>query len=179
MATLPALNEMNIDYFRQPVNGPMGAWPILIRYASIGLLAWIIMMGSRVVKQYVTETMMQQAWRLLIYTTVLGGISYEYINWTSIAGAQDQFKVGLSIIWGLYALGLVVYGISRKQKYLRLAAIVLFVITILKLFVFDLAEAGTITKTVSFITLGVILLLVSYLYNRYKDVLFGDEKAGA
>lgn len=171
LATLPTLNEMNINYFKKDGDAPSGAWPLMIRYAILALLVWIITMGSRIVKLYIVETVMQQAWRLLIYLTVLGIISYEYINWTSIAGAQDQFKVGLSIIWGLFALGLVVYGIRRKQKYLRLAAIVLFVITILKLFVFDLAEAGTITKTVSFITLGVILLLVSYLYNRYKEVL--------
>jgi len=171
IAVLPALNDLNVGYFRQQTQVPKGAWSIAMRYATIGLLAWIIMMGSRIVRLYIVDTIMQQAWRLLIYLTVLGIISYEYINWTSMAGAQDQFKVGLSIIWGLFALGLVVYGIRRKQKYLRLAAIVLFVITILKLFVFDLAEAGTITKTVSFITLGVILLLVSYLYNRYKDVL--------
>ncbi len=176
---LPSFNEMTIGYFKHGSHSHLGAWHIVMRYIAIALVAWMMAMGTRIVKQYVTETMPQQGWRLLIYITVLGIISYEYINWTSIAGARDQFKVGLSIIWGLYALGLVVYGISRKQKYLRLAAIVLFVITILKLFLFDLAEAGTITKTISFITLGVILLLVSYLYNRYKDILFGDEKAGA
>jgi uncharacterized membrane protein len=134
-------------------------------------------MATRTVREYVTEPLGKQGWWLLVYAVVLSIVSYEYINWTTIAGGSDQFKVGLSIIWGLFALALVVYGIRKKQKYVRLAAIVLFVITILKLFLFDLAEAGTITKTVSFITLGVILLLVSYLYNRYKEILFGDEKA--
>jgi uncharacterized membrane protein len=51
-------------------------------------------------------------------------------------------------------------------------------ITLIKLFMYDLAGAGTITKTVSFISLGVLLLVVSFLYNKYKDVLFGDGDSG-
>jgi uncharacterized membrane protein len=69
---------------------------------------------------------------------------------------------------------LVILGIRNKQKHLRLAAIVLFLATLIKLFLYDLAGSGTITKTISFISLGVLLLVVSYLYNRYKEVLFGD-----
>lgn len=179
MAGLPVLNNMTIGYFKYGSLSHLGAGHIVMRYTTIALVAWIISMGARIVKQYITESILQQAWSLLVYITVLGIISYEYVNWTSVAGAQDQYKVGLSIIWGLFALALIVYGIRKKQKYMRLAAIVLFVITILKLFVYDLAEAGTITKTISFISLGVILLLVSYLYNRYKDVLFGEEKTEA
>jgi len=80
----------------------------------------------------------------------------------------------LSILWGVYALALVVLGIRKKQKHLRLAGIALFLVTLIKLFLYDLAGAGTITKTVSFISLGVLLLVVSFLYNKYKEVLFGE-----
>lgn len=174
---LPALNSMTMEYFADGgANSWLGIWNILARYFTMGLVVLLLIMGTRVVREYVAEPLGKQGWWLLVYTVVLGVVSYEYINWTTIAGGRDQYKVGLSIIWGLFALALVVYGIRKKQKYVRLAAIVLFVITILKLFLYDLAEAGTITKTISFITLGVILLLVSYLYNRYKEILFGDEK---
>nr|WP_315816892.1 DUF2339 domain-containing protein [Paraflavitalea speifideiaquila] len=154
----------------------MGAWHIAMRYATIGLIAWIMVMGTRVVKQYITESILQQGWNLLLYITTLGIISYEYINWTAIAGGQDQYRIGLSVVWGLFALALVINGIRKKQKYKRLVAIALFVVTIVKLFLYDLAEAGTLTKTISFIAMGVILLLVSYLYNRYKEVLFGSSE---
>ncbi len=115
----------------------------------------------------------------MVYGVLLGVLSYEYVNWTTIGGGKDQYRVGLSIVWGLFALSLVIYGIRKKKKYIRMAAIVLFVVTILKLFVYDLSEAGTITKTVSFISLGAILLLVSYLYNRYKEILFGEDNVEA
>jgi uncharacterized membrane protein len=176
IGALPFFNEMTIGYFKFGSHSHLGAWHVVIRYATIGLVVWIMVMGTRIVKQYISESILRQGWNLLLYVTTLGMISYEYINWTTIAGGQDQYRIGLSIVWGLFALALVIYGIRKKQKYMRLAAIVLFVITILKLFLYDLAESGTLTKTISFITLGVILLMVSYLYNRYKEVLFGSSE---
>lgn len=80
-------------------------------------------------------------------------------------------------MWGLYALFLIVYSIRKRQIVFRVGGNVLFVATLVKLFVYELEGAGTVTKTISFISLGALLLVVSYLYNRYKDVLFGkDEK---
>jgi uncharacterized membrane protein len=174
-SAMPAANEMSIGYGKTDVL--YGEWHLLIRYGIIGLMTLILIMGTYVVEKYVVEPVLAKVWWLLVYVVMLGTVSYEYVNWTTVAGASDQYRVGLSIVWGLFALALVVYGIRKKKKYIRLAAIVLFVITILKLFVYDLAEAGTITKTVSFISLGAILLLVSYLYNRYKEILFGEDSA--
>lgn len=80
-------------------------------------------------------------------------------------------------MWGLYALFLIVYSIRKRQIVFRVGGIVLVLATLVKLFVYELEGAGMVTKTISFISLGALLLVVSYLYNRYKDVLFGkDEK---
>lgn len=174
----PSLNEMANTYYRQPGHSTyFQSWNVWIRYFLLIAMAAMLVIGTRAVKAYNKEPVIDKGWWLLVYTMILAAISYEYLNWTTVSGSNDQYKTGLSIIWGLYALTLVVYGIWKKQKYIRLVSIGLFVITILKLFFYDLSEAGTITKTISFISLGVILLLVSYLYNRYKDTLFGAEVA--
>lgn len=178
LSAMPALNDLSTGYFEYGSTGSyFGGWHVVIRYLTIALMALLLVMGTRIVRQYVSEPMLQQAWWLMVYTIVLGVVSYEYSNWTTVAAGAGQYAIGLSIIWGLFALALVIYGIRKKQKYVRLAAIVLFVITILKLFVYDLAGAGTLTKTISFISLGIILLLVSFLYNKYKEILFGEDKA--
>jgi uncharacterized membrane protein len=156
--------------------GYFGAWHIMTRYAGLGMMALLFAMGSKEIRLYPHEPMVKKVWWLLIYGVLLGAISFEYLNLTTIAGKGDQYDIGLSIIWGLFALALVSYGIWKKQQYVRMAGIVLFIITIIKLFLYDLAGSGTITITVSFISLGVILLLVSFLYNKYKEVLFGEEK---
>lgn len=110
------------------------------------------------------------------------------MNWMSCGAryVKEHNLVGpiVRVING-YVSGLVLVGtaLRLKKKYETYSSVlmggVLFLVTISKLFFYDLAEAGTITKTVSFLSLGAILLLVSYLYNRYKDALFGTDKPGA
>jgi uncharacterized membrane protein len=92
-----------------------------------------------------------------------------------LAGHQNQYKLGLTIICGLYALVLIFVGIMKKQKHLRIAAIVLFTGTLLKLFFYDLATLSTVSKTVVLVLLGIILLVISFLYNKYKDVILGED----
>lgn len=173
---LPTLNSRAVDYYYHASRLYFGTLNVAIRYIAIGVTALLMYAGWKSLNDFIPEPSLHKAWSLMVHTAVLGFISAEYLCWTTIAGSGNQYKLGLSIIWGIYALLLVVKGIRKKQKHLRLAAIVLFLVTLIKLFVYDLAGSGTITKTVSFISLGVILLLVSYLYNRYKEVLFGNEK---
>lgn len=169
------LNALAVFYHRNE-SVYFGVGDILIRYIVLAFTAAMLYSGEKAMHDLVPEPAWNKAWALMVHTVILGFMSAEYLCWTTLGGADNQYKLGLSIIWGVYALLLVVLGIRKKQKHLRLAAIALFSITLIKLFFYDLAGAQTITKTISFISLGVILLLVSYLYNRYKDVLFSDDE---
>ena len=44
-----------------------------------------------------------------------------------------------------------------------------------KLFFYDLAALSTVSKTIVLVILGIILLIVSFLYNKYKEIIFGDD----
>jgi uncharacterized membrane protein len=83
----------------------------------------------------------------------------------------------LSGAWLIYSVVLMVLGIIRRMQTLRLAAIILFGITILKIFLYDLSFLDTLYRIFSFIGLGLILLGASYLYTRFKTVIFGEETA--
>jgi len=172
---LPLLQKLSVYYYAHQRECTFGTLDVYYRYIimlfTIGLL-WI---GRLNVKAFITESNSQKAWTLVVHAVILSFISAEFLHWTTSADTDKQYKLGLSIVWGLYALLLIVLGIRKKEKHLRLAAILLFSITLIKLFFYDLAEAGTITRTVTFVSTGAILLLVSYLYNRYKETLFGEE----
>ena len=176
--TLAVLNELTHTYY-QKGGVYFGALEFYIRYVVIVVTALLLYTGQQTLNEFVQDVTVKKAWTLTVYGVVLAFISAEYLCWTSFSNTDNQYKLGLSIVWGVYALMLIVLGIQKKQKHLRLAAIALFMITLIKLFFYDLAGAGTITKTVSFISLGVLLLVVSFLYNKYKEVLFGDgDRAG-
>jgi uncharacterized membrane protein len=175
---LDMLNNMARAYYQKGA-GYFGALELYLRYIVMAVTALLFYVGQQGINEFIPEPSVKRAWTLAIYGITLSFISAEYLCWTSFSGAGNQYKLGLSIIWGVYALLLIVLGIQKKQKHLRLAAIALFLVTLLKLFFYDLAGSGTITKTISFISLGVLLLVMSFLYNKYKEVLFGDGgKAG-
>ena len=96
-----------------------------------------------------------------------------------IAGRLNHLKnlqqLSLSLIWLLYSIFLMVLGIWRRVRELRLASIVLFGITILKIFIYDLSFLETLYRIFSFIGLGLILLGVSYLYQRYRAIIFSGS----
>lgn len=170
---LTQLNDLTRAYFQKGA-GYFGALEFYLRYIVMAVTALLLYTGQQGINEFIPEPAPKKAWTLIIYGVILSFISAEYLCWTSFSGAGNQYKLGLSIVWGVYALLLIVLGIQRKQKHLRLAAIALFLVTLLKLFFYDLAGSGTITKTISFISLGVLLLVMSFLYNKYKEVLFGD-----
>ena len=99
------------------------------------------------------------------------------LHWLDIFGAANVYKLWVSILWGIYALLLVGLGIWKRKKHLRVGAITLFAITLLKLFLYDIAHLNTLSKTVVFVSLGVLLLVVSYLYNRFKEKLYEEEES--
>src|SRR5579875_2102707 len=75
-------------------------------------------------------------------------------------------QLGLSILWTLYAAGLILAGILRRAAILRWQALALFGIVAAKVFLFDLSELSRFYRILSFLVLGVLLLAVSFLYQR-------------
>ncbi|MCX6143302.1 MAG: DUF2339 domain-containing protein [Ignavibacteriales bacterium] len=85
-------------------------------------------------------------------------------------------QLSLSGVWLLYSVALMAYGIWRSVRNVRIVAFVLFGITILKIFVYDLSFLETTYRICSFIGLGLILLAVSYVYQRYRELIFGTPE---
>jgi len=112
----------------------------------------------------------------LLHISILWIASSELINWMDILKIAQSYKLGLTIFWGVYALILIGLGIWKKKKYLRIGAIVLFGITLIKLFFYDISDLDTIAKTVVFVSLGVLLLIISFLYNKFKHIISGESE---
>ena len=81
----------------------------------------------------------------------------------------------ITIIWMMMAAILFVLGLWKKYKLLRLVSILLFAATIVKLVAIDSMKFNPLEKIVSYILLGTILLAVSFLYQKFKAVLFEDD----
>jgi uncharacterized membrane protein len=71
-----------------------------------------------------------------------------------------------SVLWMLYGAMLMTIGFRRRQSYLRWLALALIGITIAKVFLYDIRELERAYRILSFIGLGVLLLAISFAYQR-------------
>jgi len=84
---------------------------------------------------------------------------------------ENMKQLALSLVWLVFSVGLMVVGFWRHNRTYRMIAIALFGISILKLFFYDLSFLETEFRVISFVGLGVILLVVFFLYRRYKAII--------
>ncbi len=73
-----------------------------------------------------------------------------------------------SAVWLALGTALVVIGFRRKLTFVRWNALVLLGITVMKIFVFDLARLAQGYRIVALASLGIALLAVSFLYQRFR-----------
>ena len=90
---------------------------------------------------------------------------------TEIKDSIDRFNLLdaeylLSIGWALYAGVVTALGIFRDKQYQKIAGISLCVLAIIRIFIFDLAHVDILYKFIAFLILGIILLGLSYFYNK-------------
>ncbi len=155
-----------------------GIMHIAIRYISLLFFGLLMMAFYKTIRANVIRENLNKPFILLTYLAVLWVASSELLHWMDLAGSTQSYKLGLSILWGVYALLMVALGIWKKKSYLRVAAIVLFGGTLLKLFFYDIAHLDTIAKTIVFVSLGLLLLGISFLYNKYRHLISEEEKMG-
>lgn len=72
-----------------------------------------------------------------------------------------------TLSWALFAIALLVAGLLAKSRPARIAALVLLVVTILKCFLFDLAQLGGLYRVASFVGLAACLAVVALLLQRF------------
>lgn len=114
---------------------------------------------------YVTwkdELLMQ---RMLLALALIFFVLFIAFKWTGVI---------VTFLWLLTSVLLFIIGIVRRSVPARMAAIFLMGITLLKLIAVDSLTFTTIQKIVSYLALGILLLFVSFFYQKFKDQLFGD-----
>ena len=168
--------ELRSSYL-QPVEGEpvMGGISITIRYISFAFLALILYATYGYIRQMYPDKIFKKGFDVLLHLSVLSIASSEMINLLDLSGSDQTYKLGLSILWGAYSLLLIILGIWKNKKHLRIGAIILFGVTLLKLFFYDISQLNTMAKTIVFISLGILLLVISFLYNKYKNIISNES----
>jgi len=81
-----------------------------------------------------------------------------------------------SALWMAYGAMLMIVGFWRRSSFVRWQALVLIALTIVKVFVYDVLQLDKGYRIVSLIVLGVVLLTISFVYQRDWLQLSGSRK---
>lgn len=91
-------------------------------------------------------------------------------------GLTLSHKVGFPIIWGISSFVMMMIGMRRKNRQVRIISLVLFAGVIVKLILLGIYGESQTGKILAFVLCGVILLLVSFMYQKLRKILMDDSQ---
>lgn len=102
-----------------------------------------------------------------------------YVYFTSAyqetgTAVQQYAKAGLTIVWAICSFAIMWQGMKHRYKMLRIISLVLFSLALIKLVLFDIRNISEGGKIAAFIMLGVLLLIISFMYQKLKKILIDD-----
>jgi len=72
-----------------------------------------------------------------------------------------------SVAWILFGAALLVLGVTRREKMLRYASLVVVLVAVAKVFLYDTSNLPDLWRVFSFLSLGVSLLALAWVYQRF------------
>jgi uncharacterized membrane protein len=85
------------------------------------------------------------------------------------------YKAGLTILWSICSFTMMWLGMKFNFRALRIISLSLFTITLVKLFAYDIRNIPPGGKIAAFILLGILLLTVSFMYQRLKRIIINEK----
>jgi uncharacterized membrane protein len=109
-------------------------------------------------------------------------LSLEVHDFFYLSGSEGYslvyaYQMSLSVLWALYASVLTGAGIIKRIRRARIFGILILGCAVLKVFLMDLSFLEPVYRIISFIVLGLLLLAVSYGYNRFRHIIFGEDRS--
>ncbi len=106
---------------------------------------------------------------IAVYLTGLVMFTLEvYVQGTS-RDWHTATSLAITLVWTAYATLTLIAGIYCRSGWVRVFSLAVFVLTVGKVFLLDVWHLDTVIRVFAFISLGVALLLVSFLYRRFRD----------
>lgn len=87
----------------------------------------------------------------------------------------NKFTMTFSILMGIIGFVQMCIGMKIHMKLMRIISLFTFGIVLIKLLAIDLWSMPSLGKILVFVLLGLILLILSFLYSKLKNVIFEDE----
>ncbi len=106
---------------------------------------------------------------------LLFGLTLEVVDWASRSTAPQSLAnietVSVSVLFGIYAVGLIMLGVATRTALNRITGLILIGIVIIKLYLFDVWQLERVYRISAFVALGGLLIATSFVYSRFRRVV--------
>ena len=123
-------------------SSPVGRWAPGVSWGvpAVGVLFWLTAVVARTVHH-------------------LAGVRYDW----AVMFHSDLFHAAVAVLWGTAALACMVAASRTRRRPVWFAGAVLLALVVVKLFVVDLSGSGTVSRIVSFLAVGGLMLVIGFL----------------
>jgi uncharacterized membrane protein len=157
-APLPFVPLINpLDLTLGLIVGSLALWTLRLAREDIDIRAWL------------PRELLYGVPAALIFIWANAIVMRTIHHWYGVPWAFDAMwhstlvQAALSLLWSVIALAVMVFANRRAARVGWVAGATLLAIVVVKLFVVDLSRIGGIERIVSFIGVGLLLLLIGYL----------------
>lgn len=155
----------------------------IVHWLSVVALLYLLFDLTVVLRKHAASTGKKILWAFCIAALAFFSIECRllylsiFANENTLGTYESLYsKAGLTIIWAIFSFFTIWVGLSYKNKILRIIALSIFTVALLKLFLFDIRNISEAGKIAAFIMLGVLLLVISFMYQRLKKIIINNER---
>jgi hypothetical protein len=125
--------------------------------------------AGTIASYYAAQLLSPRGHIVRLYASLLATTLTSLLLYQEISGRM------LTIAWGIQGVALLAAGFPLRDRIARVSGLVLLLACILKLFVYDLSYLETLPRIFSFLVLGLILVGVSWVYSRFREMFAADR----
>jgi len=163
-----------------------GQGSVLVHYVSLALMVLVVVRLAILARRLIGRGLPgwdTYLWAMCVFLVVLASQELDHAvllgarpdDGSSLAHAlADGRRAGYPILWGVGSFLFMWYGMRQRMRMVRVIALALFAVTLLKLFLIDLRALSEGGRVAAFILLGGLLLVVSFMYQKLKALLQED-----
>jgi len=153
-----------------------------VHLLSLPAIGYIVYLVVKNIKSLPDEKNTWLSWLLTVSVVVILSVETDNMVIWLLGNPDNYYNVlhdvhtfGYPILWGIIAMTLMIWGLNRKEALLRHISLVFFGFIIVKFYAYDVWKMSQSGRIISFVLLGVILLLVSFLQQKIRTLVKDDN----
>ena len=151
---------------------------IIVKVLVMGLYIMTNLIGVFWMRDLLQFLILKKALPLKFYPLLLSGYFVLLLSQNLVVQLNlSASSMILTFIFGVTALCWIIFGFAKRNSVIRISGLSVSFFAVIKLFVLDLFDLSTELKIVSYFTMGILLLSISFIYQYFNKKLADSQNS--